>query len=235
MVVETVAEEVEAIAIAPVTPVDAAADPAVDIAPMAFEAPAPDAPAEPAADAEPAAPAAEPAATPEPPSAALPSDPMAELEAELDRLIPLGGRKIAEPVPPPVMAEAAPPPAPEPEPVAPPQPDLDDIEATIAAELGRAKPSVKAETPAPEPLIEIAPDAQAASVPPDVLVAPGETIDEPQTAPPPDAEIVGSYESGGARYTMYSNGGVIVEAEGRALHFASLDALREFIESSPKP
>lgn len=88
----------------------------------------------------------------------------------------------------------------------------------------------KAEAKAARPEVEPAPVAETpAAVPP-----PAETVPaDPAPAvpkPAPGAEVVGAYESGGAKYTMYSDGSVIAEAEGQTMFFKSLEELREFID-----
>lgn len=50
--------------------------------------------------------------------------------------------------------------------------------------------------------------------------------------PPVGVEIVGAYESGGVRYTMYANGVVTAEGAGGMDVFESLDALRKHLDAT---
>lgn len=84
--------------------------------------------------------------------------------------------------------------------------------------------------PAPEPVVT-APDSGA--IPAEVY-ADAADLAPPPPAPAQGAEIVGAYESGGAKYTMYSDGSVVAEAEGQKLFFKSLEELREFIDGGVK-
>jgi hypothetical protein len=135
------------------------------------------------------------------------NDPLQAFEAELDRLIPLkSGRKGRG------KKEAA----------APRQEEAPPVDTVAEAEPA-AGPDPTPEPPAPEPT--------------PILAAEPQPQPEPQAAiptqpegPAPDAEIVGAYESGGAKYTMYSDGSVIAEVEGHRVFFRSLEDLRVFIE-----
>lgn len=56
------------------------------------------------------------------------------------------------------------------------------------------------------------------------------TSDEPMLAPLETLDIVGSYDSGGTRFTMYSDGTVTAVGPTMDRRFISLDALRKFID-----
>lgn len=58
--------------------------------------------------------------------------------------------------------------------------------------------------------------------------------DEPALAPLETLDIVGAYDSGGTRFTMYSDGSVTALGEGVDRRFPSLDALRAFIDGGMK-
>lgn len=134
-------------------------------------------------------------------------DPFQAFEAELDRLIPLKSGKKAK------GRKDAATPAPEPAP-----------EPQTAPVSGEAEP----EAPAPVE-VEPAPEAAVAAA-----AEPAPDHDVPMSEPRPGATVVGSYESGGAKYTMYSDGSVIAEAEGQRVRFNNLEELREFIDGGPK-
>lgn len=49
-------------------------------------------------------------------------------------------------------------------------------------------------------------------------------------APPPEATVIGRYQSGASSYTMYSDGAIDVETEGGEVHrFGSMEDLKTFI------
>ncbi|MCA0423405.1 MAG: hypothetical protein LCH61_08790 [Proteobacteria bacterium] len=102
-----------------------------------------------------------------------------------------------------------------------PAPDLPAAKAMVA-------PTPEA-TAAEEPA---AAESPALPVPADIIAEPADI--EPVLAPSPDAEIVGAYESGGAKYTMYSDGSVVAEADGQSVFFKSLEELRSFIDGGAK-
>jgi hypothetical protein len=56
----------------------------------------------------------------------------------------------------------------------------------------------------------------------------------PALAPLETLDIVGAYDSGGTRFTMYSDGSVTALGEGVDRRFPSLDALRAFIDGGMK-
>lgn len=58
--------------------------------------------------------------------------------------------------------------------------------------------------------------------------------DEPALAPLETLDVVGAYDSGGTRFTMYSDGSVTALGEGVDRRFKSLDALRAFIDGGMK-
>ncbi|MGL5447910.1 MAG: hypothetical protein ACRDBL_11430 [Rhabdaerophilum sp.] len=58
--------------------------------------------------------------------------------------------------------------------------------------------------------------------------------DEPTLAPLEMLEVVGAYDSGGTRFTMYSDGSVTALGEGVDRRFKSLDDLRAFIDGGMK-
>lgn len=58
--------------------------------------------------------------------------------------------------------------------------------------------------------------------------------DEPVLAPLETLDIVGAYDSGGTRFTMYSDGSVTALGEGVDRRFKSLDDLRAFIDGGMK-
>ena len=89
--------------------------------------------------------------------------------------------------------------------------------------------------PEPEPEPELEPEPEPEPLPPE----------EPETAQPvyqdeggPEAvaeeepaprSVVGTYESGGNVYTMYSDGSIDARTPSGDYHFASLDELKNFI------
>ena len=89
----------------------------------------------------------------------------------------------------------------------------------------RSKPAKPVIDPATAPPLESATAAQTPPVPGAAPMTP---------TPAPGAEVVGAYESGGAKYTMYSDGSVIAEAEGQTMFFKSLEELREFIDGGAR-
>jgi hypothetical protein len=58
--------------------------------------------------------------------------------------------------------------------------------------------------------------------------------EQPVLAPLDTLEIVGAYDSGGTRFTMYSDGSVTALGQGVDRRFKSLDALRSFIDGGMK-
>ena len=159
---------------------------------------------------------------------------------------------VAENIPPllPTVDAAAHAPVPMPEEAV--KPAAEDPFAAFDAELdkliplksgkkgrGRKEPApglpaaeaLAATPPAPEE-VAVAPEAVPAEpIPADVMAEPAD-LQPPPPAPSPNAEIVGAYESGGAKYTMYSDGSVVAEAEGQTLFFKSLDELRQFVDGA---
>lgn len=128
--------------------------------------------------------------------------------------------------------------------------DKSDPISDFVAELDRliplpAEKPVVVETPAaPEPVaVAVAegrpePKAEPVVPPPEAEEEAPEPQPEPQVEPAKPAtgaEVIGAYESGGAKYTMYSDGSVTAEAEGQTMRFNSLEELREFIDGGHKP
>lgn len=123
---------------------------------------------------------------------------------------------------------------------------LDPI-GDFVAELDRLIPLTPAKParPEPAPVAEPAPVPEAKAEPeaaePAAEASVAETVHapeatHPETRKPAEAvEIIGAYESGGAKYTMYSDGSVMAEADGQTMRFNSLEELREFIDGGHKP
>lgn len=216
--------------------------PAASEAPVYADVPMPaDEPEVSPADAENGATAVdEPAVEALPAPRAAKDDPLAAFEEELDRLIPLRPSRSKKGRKGPAEAEAVP-------------------EVAAAAADHALQDSASMEMPATEaePAAEVLPVAEAATAveaAPVVEAVPAAEDSPPvqespalpelgqETAPPvattapaaPQPEVVGAYESGGAKYTMYSDGSVVAEAEGQTLHFRSLEELREFIDGGAK-
>lgn len=155
-----------------------------------------------------------PLAPPRPPKPAPPAEPAQAdnpydaLEAEFDRLIPLKNPARAEPP---------------------------ELPANTATDVDRPDEALEFALSA-EPLLS---DGTRPEAPPPTppgrsplrgdLSGPIELEERELT--PPGIEVIGSYESGGARYTMYSDGSVIVEIDGKTLKFHSLEQLRDYIEA----
>lgn len=101
----------------------------------------------------------------------------------------------------------------------------DELEAddSETAEEDREELAIEEDAvPAPMPGL-IADDDLAALQDEQPVLAPLETLD-----------IVGAYDSGGTRFTMYSDGSVTALGEGVDRRFKSLDALRSFIDGGMK-
>jgi hypothetical protein len=128
--------------------------------------------------------------------------------------------------------------------------DKSDPISDFVAELDRliplpAEKPVVVETPAaPEPVavavaeVRPEPKAEPAVPPPEAEEEAPEPQPEPQAEPAKPAagaDVIGAYESGGAKYTMYSDGSVTAEADGQTMRFNSLEELREFIDGGHKP
>lgn len=120
------------------------------------------------------------------------------------------------------VAEAAPevrpsfpPTAPRPEPVAPSRPDR----AAPARPAERAEPEEHAVLKAADAIPEPAPLPPSATAP-------------AAAAPPREADsrtIIGTYNSGGNSYVMYSDGSIEADTPSGQYSFQSLDELKEFI------
>lgn len=108
-----------------------------------------------------------------------------------------------------------------------PGPPLLSIEEEIRAELNRkAEPAVQTQAAqAPEP-------APVSSVP--GLIADADLAALEQSAPPlaplETLEIVGSYDSGGTRFTMYSDGSVVASGPEGETRYPTLQDLRRHLD-----
>ena len=137
-------------------------------------------------------------------------EPTIDLEAELDKLIPLHGIKPKPRKDRPVLPVIAPWPAYRSEPVK-------------ASNDHEYKPVI---LPPKAPEIEL---TVSVLLDPDAAEA---AANEAVHRPGPGAKIVGSHERNGVRYTMFSDGTVMSEQGDEAQYFASLDKLRQFMASS---
>ncbi|HRJ69729.1 MAG TPA: hypothetical protein PK812_08975, partial [Beijerinckiaceae bacterium] len=144
------------------------------------------------------------------PAAKPVDDPFDALEAEFDKFIPLKAAPVAR----------------EPEPELGPYVEADVDRPDEALKIALSDEPVLSDGLPPEAPPAPAPGASALR---GGLAGPIE-LEERELAPP-GVEVIGSYESGGARYTMYSDGSVVVEIDGKTLKFGSLEQLREFIEA----
>jgi hypothetical protein len=129
------------------------------------------------------------------------------------------------------MADAAVEPARE-EP--PPEASLADPTAAPAAEQpasGRTRPKVAA---APEPLMSDVP-LRGTTEPgdaPDERPAPAAVAARNDGRPASDKPtVVGTYDSGGNHYVMFSDGSIEADTPNGVFRFASLDELKDFIAS----
>jgi hypothetical protein len=117
--------------------------------------------------------------------------------------------------------QSEPPPAAEPD----EEPEDEDEPAIIAA-------------PQPEPAAPPAAHPPEAAAPPPGLIRDADLIAlddaEPALAPLNTLDVVGSYDSGGTRFTMYSDGSVTAIGNGIDRRFPTLDALRAFIDGGAK-
>ena len=173
-------------------------------------------------------------------TAAVESDPPVEVLTPVDDLPALDAGYAG---PAPDLSVYADVPMPVEEPALPVvKPVEDDPFASFEQELDKLIPlksakKAKGKTDEPEPVAapvaEPEPVIAEEPVPPQVI-ADAADLAPPQPTPAPGAEVVGAYESGGAKYTMYSDGSVIAEAEGQQLFFKSLEELREFIDGGVK-
>jgi hypothetical protein len=137
------------------------------------------------------------------------NDPMSNFEAELERLMPL------KPV----------------KPRARPRRDRSEPLAGPASEA-----SAPAVAPAPRAFIQLHHPSEP-EVPVYILREPDKldrTPQKPLNAPEQDLAVVGAYESGGSRYTMYSDGSVMAETGGQSLRFTGLDKLKEYMGRSAR-
>ena len=130
------------------------------------------------------------------------------------------------------MADAAVEPAPE-EPA--PKAGLADPTAAPAAEQpasGRTRPKVAA---APQPLLSETP-LRGTTEPgdaPDERPAPAAEASRNDGRPEPSDKptVVGTYDSGGNHYVMFSDGSIEADTPNGMFRFASLDELKDFIAS----
>jgi hypothetical protein len=108
-----------------------------------------------------------------------------------------------------------------------PGPPLLSIEEEIRAELNRKAEPVVQTQPAQEP--EPAPVSPVPG-----LIADADLAALEQTAPPlaplETLEIVGSYDSGGTRFTMYSDGSVVASGPEGETRYPTLQALRRHLD-----
>jgi hypothetical protein len=89
--------------------------------------------------------------------------------------------------------------------------------------------------PAPEPLLSDVPlrgtaepgDAPATALAPD----PGAPTEEAGPEAPSKPTVVGTYDSGGNHYVMFSDGSIEADTPNGVFRFASLDELKDFIAS----
>ena len=70
------------------------------------------------------------------------------------------------------------------------------------------------------------PDAEAGEAPP--LAAEAAPIGPPAVAPQPTT-LVGRYTSGGANYSIFSDGSIEAETDQGAFHFASMSEFKAYI------
>ncbi|CAN1508675.1 hypothetical protein MCEMSEM23_00711 [Rhabdaerophilaceae bacterium] len=114
-----------------------------------------------------------------------------------------------------------------------------DADADTHAQAGSADLSdqqgadpLNADDAEPEPQPEVTPRA----VPGLIADADSAALDAANVALEPldKLEIVGAYDSGGTRFTMYSDGSVTAVGENVDRRFPSLDALRAFIDGGMK-
>jgi hypothetical protein len=108
-----------------------------------------------------------------------------------------------------------------------PEPVLAAVSPRAAAPTPSARPErAPAPAPAPEPVV-------AEPFEPDLTVPDGETAAEPAAAGPARESsaptVVGTYNSGGNYYTMYSDGSIEAETPAGKFRFDSLDELKDFI------
>lgn len=102
--------------------------------------------------------------------------------------------------------------------------------AEAMADLPPLRPEI-APLPATEPVIPAAPEiAPAPGLIPDADLAAIEADVLPPLAPLSSLEIVGAYDSGGTRFTMYSDGSVTASGPQGERRFRSLDELRRHID-----
>lgn len=101
-----------------------------------------------------------------------------------------------------------------------------------AAEPVEAEAAPVAMVPMPEPAPEIAPESD---VVPGLIADPDfEAVLEnqkPALAPLDTLEVIGAYDSGGTRFTMYSDGSVVAAGPDGEQRFRSLEELRAFIDA----
>ncbi|MGY6646212.1 MAG: hypothetical protein ACXIVD_13420 [Salinarimonas sp.] len=113
-------------------------------------------------------------------------------------------------------------PDPEPEPEI-----IEEPERLPAAIESGPEPIAQPET-APEPEAVHEPEPVPAQEPEPAPI-PEPEPEEPAPAPAPELSVVGTYESGGNTYTMYSDGSIDAKTPEGDYHFASLDELKTFI------
>ena len=109
-----------------------------------------------------------------------------------------------------------------------PQPEADVEPAIEASEAAPESEPEAAADPRPMPAPEPAPDAPAPGLLPDADLD-ALTAEAPAMPPLESLSVVGAYDSGGTRFTMYSDGSVTAANEAGTERFPSLDALRAHI------
>ncbi|MFY8114791.1 MAG: hypothetical protein ACOVOC_11265, partial [Rhabdaerophilum sp.] len=116
------------------------------------------------------------------------------------------------PVPPDLMLQAI------------PEPPVLSVEQEIRAQLGRA--------PAPEPEPAPLPEPEPAPVPGLIADADLAALDDGRPPLPPleTLDVVGAYDSGGTRFTMYSDGSVVAAGPEGETRYPTLQDLRRHLD-----
>ena len=106
--------------------------------------------------------------------------------------------------------------------------DAQKLDNEASASVDEPAPAVVSASPQPKP----APQAVHGLIPDADLAALADDLE--QLPPLETLDIVGSYDSGGTRFTMYSDGSVTAIGGDMDRRFPTLDALRKFIDGTPK-
>lgn len=203
----------------PPAPGETLADPVFDLPPVALpEGLDPGAPAAPQED-RPVEPLPEP----------QPADMPLAIDIPLAELLPAEPIAGPEPVTPSVLPDLAPIPAPPDLMLqAIPEPPVLSIEQEIRAQLGRA-PTPE---PGPAPMPESPAEPEAAPVPGLIADADLAALEDgrPPLAPLETLEVVGAYDSGGTRFTMYSDGSVVAAGPEGETRYPTLQDLRRHLD-----